>query len=112
VRDQIRYTSDVVDTETLQPPALTLSRGYGDCDDQSMLLAALLMSIGIPAVFCAIATHGGPFSHVMSMAVLRTGDGVIYQPCETTVARDPKTGAAIGPGWWPDDVTETKVFHI
>lgn len=65
VRDSIRYVPDVYDVETLQTPELTLQQRSGDCDDQSILLAALLQSIGHPVRFVALAFADGGFSHVM-----------------------------------------------
>lgn len=65
VRNNIRYTLDINDVETLQMPINTLEFGYGDCDDMSMLLAAMLESIGHPCVFVAIAQEElNQFDHV------------------------------------------------
>lgn len=65
VQEHIRYTKDVVGVETLQTPVQTLRIRQGDCDDQSMLLAALLMSTGHPAKFVAIGQEKGRYSHVL-----------------------------------------------
>jgi transglutaminase-like putative cysteine protease len=51
VRDNIRYVMDIYDLETIAIPSYTLALGQGDCDDQSLLLAALLRAIGIPTMF-------------------------------------------------------------
>lgn len=64
VRDQIRYTRDVRDVETLHWPTVTLDQGLGDCDDKVTLLASLLESVGHPTRFVAIGLGGGPLSHV------------------------------------------------
>jgi len=64
VRDRIRYVRDVRGVETLQQPERTLTFRQGDCDDKSILLAALLQSIGHPARFHAVALTPGKFSHV------------------------------------------------
>lgn len=65
VRDRVRYLGDVNGIETIQTPGVTLSLGYGDCDDKSTLLAALLESIGHPARFRAVGFAGfGEFEHV------------------------------------------------
>ena len=54
VRDCIRYLKDIHNVETLATPEKTMQCKYGDCDDQSVLLAALLESIGYPTRFvCA-----------------------------------------------------------
>jgi transglutaminase-like putative cysteine protease len=73
VRDQVRYTRDVAGVETLQSPRYTLKALVGDCDDKSVLLAALLRSVGHPAElgFRAIAVApGGPYQHVYVVAGL------------------------------------------
>jgi transglutaminase-like putative cysteine protease len=64
VRDSIRYMRDVRGVETVQTPVATLSRGYGDCDDKSTLLASLLESVGHPTRFVAIGRGPNSFSHV------------------------------------------------
>src|SRR5262245_24989949 len=58
VQKRIRYIHDVRNVETLQTPAYTLKEGQGDCDDKSMLLAAMLESIGHPTRFVALAIDG------------------------------------------------------
>lgn len=112
VRSNIRYTGDVLDTETVQTPDYTLQERYGDCDDQAVLLATFLLAIGIPAAYCAVGVDGGPFEHVMAVAILRQHTQVLYLPCETTLDRDPKTGAPIGLGWFPSNATCTRLWHI
>lgn len=46
VRDHIRYMRDPLFYEAVAVPAQVLSLGYGDCDDKSTLLAAMLESVG------------------------------------------------------------------
>jgi transglutaminase-like putative cysteine protease len=65
VQEHIRYVRDVVGVETLQTPVQTLRLAQGDCDDQSMLLAALLLSAGHPARFVALGTEPNNYSHVL-----------------------------------------------
>jgi hypothetical protein len=69
VRDNIRYTRDVAGQETLlQPEELAFNSKAGDCDDKSMLDAALLGSIGIPTRFITIGVDQYQFSHVFLQA--------------------------------------------
>jgi hypothetical protein len=112
VRSNIRYVGDVVDVETIQTPDYTLQERYGDCDDQSVLLATLLLAIGIPAAYCAVGVDGGPYSHVMPVAILRQHTQVLYSPLETTLSKDPVTGEPIGPGWFPHNATRVRFWHI
>jgi transglutaminase-like putative cysteine protease len=111
VRTNIRYTGDVLDVETIQTPDYTLQEGYGDCDDQAILLATMLLAVGIPAAYCAVGVDNQPFSHVMAYAGLR-GYTPPYVSLETTLTTDPDTGAPIGPGWFPANTTCVKFFHI
>jgi hypothetical protein len=64
VRQNIRFTKDPVNKETLYPPAELLQIRAGDCDDISMLLGTLLMAVGYPARLMTVAANGDEFSHV------------------------------------------------
>jgi hypothetical protein len=69
VRDRIRYTKDVVGQETLCPPEeLAFNSMAGDCDDKSMLLAALLGSVGISSRYKVIGITPRSYSHVYLQA--------------------------------------------
>lgn len=62
VVNNIRYTQDVREVETLQTPDWTLKMRQGDCDDHAILLAALLQSVGHPVRFVAVKCEGaGPY---------------------------------------------------
>lgn len=63
-RDQIRYVKDIRTAEVIQTPEATLRLGAGDCDDKSVLLSALLGSIGHRTRYIAIAQIPGQYSHV------------------------------------------------
>lgn len=80
VRDNIRYVKDIRDVETVHDPETVLKIGAGDCDDKSVLLAALLESIGHPTRFVAIGFQPDDFSHVY----LETLIGKSWIPLETT----------------------------
>lgn len=81
VRRNIQYVRDVNGVETVQTPERTLASKAGDCDDQSVLLAALLESIGHPTRFVAIRTAPlGPYQHVYT----ETKIGRRWVPVETT----------------------------
>jgi transglutaminase-like putative cysteine protease len=64
VRDNIRYIKDPRNIETLHTPEKILEYAQGDCDDQSILLATLLETIGHPARFVAVGFAPDTFSHV------------------------------------------------
>lgn len=67
VRDTIRYTLDPAGWEGLQTPVQTLKMKSGDCDDQAMLVAALLESIGHKCRFVAVKVDNSPqYCHVFA----------------------------------------------
>jgi transglutaminase-like putative cysteine protease len=65
VQNRIRYTKDISGVETLQSPVQTLRIGAGDCDDKTMLVAALLESIGHRTRIRAIGFLPNTFCHVL-----------------------------------------------
>ncbi|MGH6795925.1 MAG: transglutaminase-like domain-containing protein [Methylocella sp.] len=91
VRDSVRYTMDTNGVERLQTPDYTLRVRQGDCDDKSILLAALLESVGIPARFVAVGFSPDYFEHVYVEALLDDG----------WVALDATEN--VPPGWAPPD---------
>jgi transglutaminase-like putative cysteine protease len=99
VRDKIRYVKDVRDVETLTTPETLLAIGAGDCDDKSVLLAALLESINHPTRFVAIAFAPDDFVHVF--AETRVGNNWIA--LETT--------EPVEIGWTPPGVADRVVVH-
>lgn len=64
VQNEIRYVRDINGVETLQTPEKTLELRAGDCDDKSMLAAAMLESIGHPTRFVAVGRDRENFEHV------------------------------------------------
>lgn len=65
VQSAIRYTRDPVGQETVQTPEHTaLVTRAGDCDDFSVLEAALLGALGHPTRFITIGYTPQAFSHV------------------------------------------------
>jgi hypothetical protein len=70
VNRKVRYVPDPRGIDTVHDPRL-IARGianrkqvYGDCDDLSTYLAALLKTIGFAPVFRAVGYDGDPFQHV------------------------------------------------
>lgn len=70
VKRKMHYVSDPTDVEALHNPVLiarAIAAGrqvYGDCDDFSMYVAALLKSIGLRPVLRAVGYNRGPFQHI------------------------------------------------
>lgn len=59
VRDNVRYVRDIVNVETIATPDKTMLCRMGDCDDQTVLLASLLESVGYPTRF-VVAAYSDP----------------------------------------------------
>jgi len=81
VQNEIRYTPDVLEVETLAHPVTTLQTRAGDCDDFSTLLASLCETVGIPTRFVCVAyQYPGMFEHVY----LQAFDGVQWWNLDAT----------------------------
>ncbi len=81
VQRNIQYVRDIRGVETIATPLVTMQTRQGDCDDQAVLLAALLESIGHPTRFVAIKQNVfGPYVHVYT----ETKIGPKWYPLETT----------------------------
>jgi transglutaminase-like putative cysteine protease len=100
VRDHIRYVRDPVGVESVATPEKTLELGTGDCDDKSVLLAALLESTGHPARFLAVGLNGGPLSHVLVQSKI----GPQWISLETIIP--------VKMGWHPNGVTSNYILGI
>jgi transglutaminase-like putative cysteine protease len=100
VRDSIRYVKDPEGIELVQTPEATLTLRYGDCDDKSTLLAALLLATGHPCRFVAVGFNGNSFSHVLVEA--KSGDKWI--PAETIIQKPL--------GWFPPGVTSKYYLKV
>jgi len=100
VRDKIRYTRDINGVETLHIPSQVLEQQYGDCDDKSVLLAALLESIGHRTRFIALGFERGSFSHVLTQTRIRE---------DTWLSLDPTEQQPIG--WFPPGVVARMVQY-
>lgn len=84
VRDNIRYLRDVQGVETVATPARTLQSRRGDCDDQSVLIGALLSSIGHKIRFAALAFTPHRYSHVFAETMIGKGRARRWLALETT----------------------------
>lgn len=100
VRDKIRYVKDIDGVETVHTLEKVLEFGQGDCDDKSLLLAALLQSIGHPARFVAMGFRGNGFCHVY----VETRIGNKWVGVETTEPVDF--------GWHPPAMTSRLVINV
>jgi predicted transglutaminase-like cysteine proteinase len=89
--------------ETLQSPEATINLGAGDCDDQAVLAATVLNSLGFETRFRTVALHGSPneYSHVfVEVRDKTTGDWISLDP---TVEQS-------YPGWEAEDVARSQSY--
>lgn len=101
IKSNIRYTMDVRDVETLKTPFLTLTSYNGDCDDQSLLAATMLESIGYKTRFVAVGFDGpDSYSHVFAEVLL----GTRWLPLETT--------EPVSLGWRPAGISVQMIRHV
>lgn len=91
VRDHVRYVRDVHEVETLSTPEKTMSGLVGDCDDQTVLLAALLESVGYPTRFVVTGYHDPKQVEHVYLQVLAGGEWI---DCDATEQSAPL-------GWAP-----------
>jgi len=80
VRNNVRYTMDVADVETLKTPVALLYDRFGDCDDMALLAGTLLSSIGHPVRYVATGSNGSDYDHVY----METRIGNNWMGVETT----------------------------
>lgn len=93
-RDSILYRSDPFDTERVQDPCQTLALLSGDCDDKTVLLAALLASLGHLPRFVVQSQDGQFFDHVY-VEFERSGQWVALDPTADGLGGLPLAGV----GW-------------
>lgn len=101
VRDRIRYVRDPVGVETIADPIKTLEIGQGDCDDKSILVAALLDAIGHKTRFVAVGFDNLPyFQHVY----VETEIDYKWYAVETT--------EPVPFGWQPPNPTARMIVNV
>jgi len=82
VRDNIRYVRDIAGVETIATPDKTLLCRVGDCDDQSVLCAAMFESVGYITRFVVAGYHyTGHLEHVY-LQVFADGSWLDCDPTE------------------------------
>jgi transglutaminase-like putative cysteine protease len=101
IKDNIEFRGE--HGETLQSPEATLNFGAGDCDDQAMLAAAMLNSLGFVTRFKTIALDDSPdeLSHVY-IEVMDHGQWTSLDP---TVENS-------YPGWEPENIARAETYGM
>ena len=71
VQKKVRYVRDITGVETIHDPVMLIDQikrgeAQADCDDQALLIAAMLLSIGHQPLFRIVKYRnaGGPFNHI------------------------------------------------
>jgi transglutaminase-like putative cysteine protease len=100
VRENVRYTGDIEGVESVQTPDRTLDLASGDCDDQSIMVATLALSLGLKARFQAAGLRGGDLEHVWPEIAI--GDS--WYAVDTT-----EPG---GVGWRPPGITKRLIVTL
>lgn len=82
VDKNVTYVKDIHGIDTYQSPIQTLALGRGDCDDFTILFAAIAMSMGIPVQAKVIRTSNAKtWSHIYPLL----GIGNAWYPADATV---------------------------
>jgi len=100
MQSNIEYRRDPPDLELVQTPQVTLQLRAGDCDDQTVLTAALLQATGHPTQFIAVGMDGQPLSHVLTQTLI----GTSWVAVETIQNRPL--------GWMPKGVTSYYIVKV
>lgn len=113
VRANVRYVRDVHGIDTFQHPKRTLAWGGGDCDDYTVVLGSMLMSIGYPVRARVMETKdphtgrpAGGWSHILLMCGLPPRKPTGWLPLDASLDRPA--------GWYPPKalVHRTKDFRL
>ncbi len=68
VRENVMFVRDPTKTDVMFDPVHTLDLGYGDCEDNGIVLASLLESIGLPTRLVIISKFGPVWDHAYIQA--------------------------------------------
>lgn len=102
VNRHVQYVPDPDQVEALHDPRLMAhaiadrKRVFGDCDDMSMYVAALLKSIGRQPIFRAVGYDGKPYQHVyvccdgLPLDATRVAWGITFKPNKETLIMEEK----------------------
>ena len=89
VLENVKYMPDVRDFDTFQRALLTVDYGIGDCDDMTILVGAMAMSVGYP-VRLRVTDSSGQWDHIYAMI------GVPQDDPDEWVASDVASGQRVG----------------
>jgi len=107
VVENCRYVFDTTEIDVFTTAQHTLSAGGGDCDDMTVLFAALLKSVGFYVKARVISTPDNPneWVHIYPMVGVPKSDPKQWITLDCTV-----TGAV--PGWEYDNIAKTRDYNM
>lgn len=102
VQREVRYVKDINNVEQLHDPLYMIDQikagtAQGDCDDMSLLLATLLLSIGHQPYFAIVRyrTYSGPFNHIYVVTYDRNWGGAKQRLVMDTILKDRPIGKEV-----------------
>ena len=112
VRRNVRYTRDPPDLDFYQRARRILQTKAGDCDDMTIILGSLLMTVGYPTRFKVVAVRppGAPtppdFNHIYLLVGVPPRDPQQWVPLDASVNKPP--------GWEPpsDMIDSFQVYAL
>jgi hypothetical protein len=102
-----RYVFDTTDVDVFTTAEQTLKAGGGDCDDATVLFAALLKSVGFYVRARVISTPDNPdeWVHIYPLVGMPKSSPSHWLPLDCTV-----TGAL--PGWEYESIAKTRDYDL
>lgn len=102
VQQEVRYVKDINNVEQLHDPIYMIERikegtAQGDCDDMSLLLATLLLSVGHQPYFAIVRyrTVSGPYNHIYVVTYDRNWGGPRQRLVMDTILKDRSIGKEV-----------------
>lgn len=99
VQKYVRYVRDPAGIEQLHDPIYMIKNiqagvAQGDCDDQALLLAALLLSVGAQPFFTIVRYRStkGPYNHIYVTVYEKNWGGGKIRLCLDTILKDRDIG--------------------
>jgi len=105
--ENCRYVFDTTNVDVFSTAQATLEAGGGDCDDATVLFAALLMSVGFQVKARVISTPDSPdeWVHIYPLVGLPKAGPKHWIPLDCTV-----TGSQ--PGWEYDQIAKVRDYNF
>lgn len=87
VVSNVRYTGDVAAVDTFAAPLRVLQMGGGDCDEHTLVNAALAIANGFQCKARITSNRGITWDHIYCLAGLPKGRADQWIALDTTLAR-------------------------